>query len=158
MFVTRSQVLGYTSTGAARIYLCAAFTIGAFGVASARDPTISETLIGLSRDLNRSLPIQIDREKILQTTVVFRETLVFKYTFIDETTISNPRFSKERYSAFLLESLGQSTCADPASYALLKRGATYNYLFVTRSGMQAIDFSLTADICTAYLGRAKSKR
>lgn len=120
-------------------------------VAYAADSEVEGILRSISQDINKSLPLQIDREKILEVTVALHNTLIFKYKFTDETIINDPRFNKEKYLAHLRTSLSQSTCKDDGTLELLRKGAKYNYLFINKRGLQIIDFSLDAKACLDYL-------
>lgn len=111
----------------------------------------------MSRDINKSLPVQIDREKVLEATVALHDTLIFKYKFTDETVINDPRFDKQKYIVHLRASLGQSTCTDAGTFELMRKGAKYNYLFTNRRGLKVIDFVLDADVCADYLRRSSPK-
>jgi len=126
-------------------------------MAQASDPEVADVLRSMSRDMNKSLPLQIDREKMLEVTVAMQGTLIFKYKFTDETVINDPRFDKQRYLAHLRTSLGESTCKDPGTFELLRRGARYNYLFTNNRGLQVIDFTLDAKACSDYRRRAGMK-
>ncbi len=119
--------------------------------AYAADSEVEGVLRSISRDINKSLPLQIDREKMLEVTVALHNTLIFKYKFTDETIINDPRFNKEKYLAYLRASLSQSTCKDSGTFELLRKGAKYNYLFINKRGLQIIDFSLDAKVCSDYL-------
>lgn len=117
------------------------------------DPEVAEALRAISRDINKSLPVQIDREKILETTVAIQRVLIFKYKFTDESIVSDPRFSAQKYISHLRASLGQSTCTDAGTLELLAKGAKFNYLFTIRRGAKIIDFTLDATVCAAYRPR-----
>ncbi len=59
-------------------------------VGQADEPAVSDVLQTISKEINKSVPLKIDREKDLETTVALFDTLIFKYKFTDESTISNP--------------------------------------------------------------------
>lgn len=122
--------------------------------AMARDDEVEKALRSMSREMNKSLPLQIDKEKLLEATVVMQSTLIFKYKFTDETVINDPRFDKNRYVAHLQVSLGESTCKDAGAFELLRRGAIYNYIFINRRGVKIIDFKVNAKFCSQYRRRA----
>jgi hypothetical protein len=113
----------------------------------ARDTDVEQALLAMSKNINKNLPLQIDKEKSLEATVALRDTLVFKYKFTDETTIRSPGFSRGQYEKHLRASLQASTCSDPGLKELIQRGAKFNYLFVDRKGMAIIDFTLNAMQC-----------
>lgn len=115
--------------------------------AQSQEPPVADVLLRIAREINPTLPLQIDKEKVLEVTAAVRNTLIFKYKFTDERTINDPRWDREKYIAALRLSLGQSTCSDSATFALLVRGARYNYLFTTRAGRQVVDFTLDAAAC-----------
>lgn len=117
----------------------------------AADSEVTDTLRSMSREFNKSLPLQIDHEKILEVTVVVQSTLIFKYKFTDEKTIDDPRFDKQKYASHLRMSLGESTCKDKNNFELLRKGAKYNYLFVNKRGLQIIDFTLDTKVCSEYM-------
>lgn len=120
-------------------------------VAHAADSEVEGVLRSISRDINKSLPLQIDSDKMLEVTVALHNTLIFKYKFTDETVINDPRFSKGKYLAHLRVSLGESMCRDSGTLELLREGAKYNYLFTSKHGLQVIDFTLDAKACSDYL-------
>lgn len=134
----------------ASIIVLAALLASAVPEAGAGDLAVPEVLRAISKEINRSVPIRVDNEKELETSVVMFDTLVFKYKFTDETTISNPRFSKDKYLAALRVSLGESTCMDESTFALLKRGAKYNYLFTTKRGFTVFEYTLDHKVCASY--------
>lgn len=102
----------------------------------------------MSLELNKSLPVRIDKEKTLETIVAIRSTLIYKYKFTDETTIRDQRFNPKLYEKHLANSLRQSTCQDADIAGLLRRGARFNYLFVDRYGMTVVDFTLDSAFCS----------
>lgn len=119
-------------------------------VGQADEPAVSDVLQTISKEINKSVPFKIDREKDLETTVALFDTLIFKYKFTDESTISNPRFDKNKYLAALRGSLGESTCMDPSTFALLKRGAKYSYIFTNKRGLKLFEYTLDERECTKY--------
>lgn len=133
--------------------LAVLFAIGPC-LAQAPDREVADALRSMSRDMNKSLPLQIDREKILEVTAAIQSTLIFKYKFTDETVINDPRFDKHKYVAHLRTSLGESTCKDAGAFELLQRGAKYNYLFINKRGLQVMDFTLDAKACSDYRRQA----
>lgn len=139
----------------ASVIVVAALIAGTSIHSRAGDPPVSNVLRSISSEINRSVPIRVDKEKELETSVAVFDTLVFKYKFTDETTISHPRFSKNKYLAALRISLGESTCMDDATFALLKRGAKYNYLFLTKRGVKVLEYTLDESQCATY---RKSRR
>lgn len=120
----------------------------AYGTTAARDAEVEQALLAMSKNINKNLPLQIDKEKALEATAALQDTLVFKYKFTDETTIRNPRFSRTQYEKHLRASLQASTCSDPDLMELMRRGAKFNYLFVDRKGMKIVDFTLNTAHCT----------
>ena len=111
------------TTHLAALFLIA-ITLGpACRPAAARDAEVEQALLAMSKDINKNLPLQVDKEKALEATAVIQETLVFKYKFTDETTIRNPRFSRAKYEEHLRASLQASTCSDPGLKELIRRGA-----------------------------------
>ena len=110
---------------------------------------LTDDLLELSRAMNRNLPLKIDNEKVLDTTVVVGSTLIVKYRFTDEIVISDPRFSKARYIAALRESLGKSTCK--GSIEVLRRGAKFIYIFTNARGQNIIEFTLDAKECQPFI-------
>lgn len=123
-------------------------------MAQSPDAGVADELRSISRDINKSLPLQIDRDKMLEVTAAIQSTLIFKYKFTDETAINDPRFDKHKYVAHLRTSLGESTCKDAGTFELLQRGAKYNYLFINKRGLQVIDFTLDARVCSDYRRQA----
>ncbi len=115
------------------------------------EKSVSSTLKSTSKELNKSLPVQVDREKTLETTVASKNVLIFKYKITDDSTFKNPRFDLNIYMYHLRNSLGESTCRDEGSYALLKRGASYNYIYINQYGQKLLDFTLTEQECSNYL-------
>lgn len=113
----------------------------------AADKEVEEALLAMSKDLNKNFPLQVDKEKIIETSAAVGDTLVFKYKFISDTTISDPRFNPKLYEKHLLTSLQGSTCSDPNIKALMQRGGKFNYLFVDRVGNKIIDFTLNSEKC-----------
>ena len=132
-----------------------AILLAASSVASSSEPTVSDVLRSISTEINKSLPMMVDKEKQLEATVAAFDTLLFKYKFIDESTISNPRFDKNKYLAALRVSLGESTCNDPATFALLKQGAKYTYMFTNKRGLKLFEYSLDERECTEYRRRSQ---
>ena len=133
------------------VTLALLFTAVTHSYAGTSQDDLSDDLRAVSKELNKSLPVQIDRDKILEVTLAVQSTLIFKYKFIDETVINHPNFRASKYIAQLRISLGESTCKDSGSLELLQRGAKYNYLFTTRSGLRIIDFTLDSSGCAEYL-------
>lgn len=116
-------------------------------IAVARGAEVEQALLSMSKNINKNLPLQIDKEKALEATVAIQDTLVIKYKFTDETTIRNPRFSRAQYEKHLRASLQASTCSDPDLKELMQRGAKFNYLFFDRKGIAIVDFTLNAMQC-----------
>ena len=119
-------------------------------VGQADELPVSDVLQTISKEINKSVPLKIDREKDLETTVALFDTLIFKYKFTDESTISNPRFDKNKYLAALRVSLGESTCMDLSTFALLKRGAKYSYMFTNKRGLKLFEYTLDERECANY--------
>ncbi len=117
------------------------------GIAGAHEAEVEQALFAMSKNFNKNLPLQIDKEKMLEATLAIQDVLVFKYKFTDESTIRNPRFSRIQYEKHLRDSLRASTCSDPSVVEIMRRGAKFNYLFVDRKGMKIIDFTLNATQC-----------
>lgn len=113
--------------------------------------SVSSTLLSTSKEINKNLPVRVDSEKILETTVALKNVLIFKYKITDDSTFKNPRFDISTYTFHLRNSLGESTCKNEGSYALLKRGASYNYIYINKFGQKLLDFTLNEKECTNYL-------
>lgn len=128
--------------------LVAIFVALAPTLVAARDAELEQALLTMSKTFNKTLPLQIDKEKMLEATATFQDTIIFKYKFTDETVIKNPRFSRSKYEKHLRMSLHSSTCDDPNVRELMRRGANFNYLFTDRSGMKIADFTLNAAECS----------
>ena len=116
---------------------------------------VSSTLLSMSKEINKNLPVRIDSEKTLETTVTIKNVLIFKYKITDDSNFRNPRFNINKYTYHLRNSLGESTCKDKETFSLLKRGASYNYIFINRYGQKLVDFTLDEKECSNYLSGAK---
>lgn len=123
------------------------------GILNAGDLEMERELRSISNEINKSLPLQIDREKMLEVTVAIHDTLLFKYKFTDETVINSVHFSQEKYLEYLRNSLGQSMCTDRGTVELLRRGAKYEYLFINKRGLQVINYTLDAKACATHMLR-----
>lgn len=126
-----------------------AFT--SFAHAGLFEKSVSSTLLSMSKEINKSLPVKVDKEKILETTVAIKNVLIFKYKITDDSTFRDPRFDINKYTYHLRNSLGESTCKDESSFALLKRGASYNYIYINQYGQKLFDFTLNERECSTYL-------
>lgn len=120
--------------------------------------SVANQLMTISRDINKSLPLKVDSEKVLDVTVAVHEILIFKFRIIDETVFNHPRFDKNKYLSALGASLGGSTCADTATFNLMLRGAKYNYIFINDRGIKLIDFTLDSNVCGNYRNRSGADR
>lgn len=121
-------------------------------VAHAQAGGIEQTLQDLAKELNKSVPIQVDHEKKLEVVVAFQDTLIFKYKFTDETVIDDPRFENARYLSALRSSLISSMCGNPGTVELFRQGAKYNYVMIRRNGKKVVDFTLDRAACSQYRG------
>lgn len=138
-----------------RAMLVAALLMAIPVVGRTNEPAVSDVLQTISKEINKTVPLKIDGEKVLETTVALFDTLIFKYKFTDERAISNPSFDKSKYLAALRISLGESTCMDASVFALLKRGAKYTYIFTTKRGLQLFEYTLDERECANYRRKAK---
>jgi hypothetical protein len=128
-------------------FLTLAFTVHA----SSFDKSVSSTLQATSKEINKSLPVRVDKEKILETTVAIKNILIIKYKVTDDSTFKDPRFDIKKYTYHFRNSVGESTCRDEGTFALLKRGAAYNYIFINQYGQKLFDFLLNERECSDYL-------
>jgi len=112
---------------------------------------VSSTLLSTSKEINKSLPVRVDKEKILETTVAIKNVLIFKYKITDDSTFKDPQFNISKYTYYLRNSLGESICKDKNTYELFKRGASYNYIYINQYGQKLLDFTLNEKECSDYL-------
>lgn len=131
------------------IFLFLTFT--SFAHAGLFDKSVSGTLLSTSKEINESLPVRVDKEKILETTVAISNILIFKYKVTDDSNFRNPRFDINKYTYHFRNSLGESTCKDESTFELFKRGASYNYIFINQYGQKLFDFTLNERECSNYL-------
>lgn len=115
------------------------------------DESVNSTLLKLSKQLNKTLPIRVGKTKTLESTAVVKDVLLYTYRVTDDSTFRDSRFDINKYTYFFRNSVGESVCKDPSSFALLKRGASYNYFFVNDYGQSLFDYTLNEKECTAYL-------
>lgn len=131
-------------------------TLACSAPASANDTdpdTVGRQLRAVSREINRNLPLQIDAEKRLDATAVIGETLIFKYTFLDERVINQRNWSSDRYGKALLAGAAAQYCMDRAMRALLRSGAAINYVMVTASGQKVVDVTVNERNCAGPKSR-----
>ncbi len=115
------------------------------------DESVSSILQSTSKELSKSLSIQVDREKILETIVAYKDVLIFKYKITDDSTFKDPRFDPSKYTFYFRKSVGESVCKNESTYALLKCGASYDYVYINQYGQKLFDFILDEKECSNYL-------
>jgi hypothetical protein len=108
---------------------------------------VPEDIRELAKGLQASLPIQVDKDKQLETVVAVGNTLIFKYKVTDATVFLAPHFDTEKYTRALLASQQGSVCKEESTRDLLRRGAKFNYLMVGRDGQRFINYTLTNQAC-----------
>lgn len=119
------------------------------------DESVSNKLRSMSKELNKSLPVRVDREKILETTMAVKNVLVMKYKITDDSTFKDPRFDVNLYVYHFRNGQGQFICKDESNFELLKRGASYNYIFVNKYGQKLFEYTLNEQECLNYLSGRK---
>lgn len=126
-----------------------------FAHADSFDQNVNRKLLSMSKEFNKGLPVRIDREKILESTMVVKNVLIFKYKITDDSNFRNPRFDINKYTYYFRNAQGEIICKDESNYALLKRGANYNYIFVNKYGQILFDFTLNEKECANFLSGRK---
>jgi hypothetical protein len=124
------------------LMLCTLFAVQN---ADAANNDIASTLRAMSKKINLSLPVPVDTEKILETTVAIDRTLIFKYKVNDNSSFKDPRFHADRYTYYIRKSLARSTCKD--ALPLFERGASYNYIFIDKYGQNLFEYTLDKKEC-----------
>jgi hypothetical protein len=131
------------------------FAFTSFAHAGLFDKSVSSTLLFTSKEINKSLPVRVDNEKILETTVAINNVLIFKYSMTDDSNFRDPRFDINKYTYHFRNSLGESACKDKSTFELFKRGASYNYIFINQYGHKLFDFILNERECSNYLSSGR---
>lgn len=137
------------------ILLFCFFMFTAFAHADSFDQSVNRKLLSMSKEFNKGLPVRIDGEKILESTMVVKNVLMFKYKITDDSIFKNPRFDINKYRYHFRNAQGEIICKDESNYALLKQGASYNYIFVNKYGQILFDFTLNGRECANFLSGGK---
>jgi hypothetical protein len=114
---------------------------------SATNESLSSTLLYISKETNKNLPVRLDNEITLETTYVSGDTLVWKYRFAKESALNNPNFKPSLYKYHAEKSQKEIACKDSYSMDILRKGGSFYYYFTDIYGKTILDFTINLKSC-----------
>lgn len=105
---------------------------------------IEETLIATSQQINKQLPMMIDSETRLDTTMCAGKHVAYKYTMINltEKDIDKIAFTNE-----IKTMLMKNQCSNENMIKMLKMGVQCNYMYQDRNGILLATININKSHC-----------
>jgi hypothetical protein len=131
------------------ISLGAVKTVGESAVMTTRkqadiDTAISRKLIETSRQINQQVPVMVDDETRLDTTIVTGKQLCYKFTLVN---VSKAQINKVTLRKHLLENFKNNICNNDKATKLLNLGVSFYYVYSDKSGRIVADEVLSQRDC-----------
>jgi hypothetical protein len=105
-----------------------------------------ESLNRLAAEINRAVPVMIDKETELLTAAVAEGMLIYKYRLV---SYSVSQLDAAKFAAGAKERVSQSACSRPETRDdLLKQGVTLRYSYFDKEKQHIA----TIDVLPAYCG------
>lgn len=101
-------------------------------------------MIETSRQINRQLPMMVDQETRLDTTVVLNREFYYKYTLIN---YKGNDVDKSRLYEWAESALKASFCDNDNIKKVLRVGVKFNYIYYGKDGIQIIIVTLDSNKC-----------
>ena len=108
-----------------------------------QDLFIHSTLIKISRQINSQLPVMIDNETRLDTTIVIGKNLFYKHTLIN---VKKEELDGNKLSDELRRNLKNSICSNENIMKMLSLGIIYNYLYFDKAGVLITSVNINKNI------------
>ncbi len=117
------------------------------------DTEINTTLKKTSKEINSQLPMMVDDETRLDTTIVLDKQLYYKYTLVNvkPDDITDDFLTKELEPVLI-----KNVCANKDVQLQFKIGVAYNYIYHDNTGGQISMIKIDADKCQGFTIKEKS--
>jgi hypothetical protein len=108
------------------------------------EAAIEQTLLETSKKINAQLPMMVDKETRLDSTICAGKHLNYKYTLINvrENDIDKKAFVNEVKSTLV-----KNQCGNEKMVKMLKMGVQYDYMYQDRDGILLGTISVSKSDC-----------
>jgi len=108
------------------------------------EAAVEQKLLDTSKQINAQLPMMVDSETRLDTTICAGKHMAYKYTMINltEKDIDKIAFEKE-----IKTMLVKNQCNNENMIKLLKMGIQYNYMYQDRDGILLATININKRHC-----------
>lgn len=96
------------------------------------DGAIEEILIEITKKINSQLPIMVDPETRLDTTICYGKQMHYKYTMVN---YSENELDKEAFQNEMATMLAKNQCNNENMVKMLKMGVKYYYNYFDKNGI-----------------------
>ena len=108
------------------------------------DGAIEETLASLSKKVNGQLPLMIDPETRLDTTICVGKQMHYKYTMVN---FDKNQFSQNTFQIEMKAMLKRNQCGDEKVLELLEKGVEYFYMYFDKNGNNIATIKISKRVC-----------
>jgi hypothetical protein len=108
------------------------------------DGAIEETLIETSTKVNKQLPIMVDSDTRLDTTICYGKQIHYKYTMIN---ISENELDKKAFQNGMESLLAKNQCNNKNMVKMLEMGVEYFYMYFDKNGILIATIHINKKTC-----------
>ncbi len=105
-----------------------------------RSPSIDQALMATTSQINKGLPMMVDKETRLENTMVLPDkTIVYRYTLVNTNAAD---VKKDELTASLRPLVLNSYKTDPDMKSFRENGVTMRYQYSDKNGMAITEFAV----------------
>jgi hypothetical protein len=108
------------------------------------DGAIEEKLIEISKKINSQLPIMVDPDTRIDTTICYGEKMLYKYTMVN---YSENELDKSAFKNEMATMLAKNQCNNGNMVKMLKMGVEYYYVYSDKNGTHIATINISKKNC-----------
>ena len=108
------------------------------------DAAIEEILTETSKKINSQLPIMVDQETRLDTTICYGTQMYYKYTMVN---YSKNDLDTEAFQNEMTTMLAKNQCNNENMVKMLRMGVTYYYNYFDKNGILIATINISKKNC-----------